>query len=81
MQLFEPSETGWNGLAYYYHLCSGWSEESPWKLPDLEESLQQFKSLNLNKCRFEKSKDVLLEICKLILDAIEQHETVWIAEE
>lgn len=81
MEQFKPSTEGWMGLAYYYHMSMGWYDESPWKIPNLEECLQHFKQLDISDCRFKESEKVLLEICEFVHSAIQKHENVWIAEE
>lgn len=81
MEQFKPSDSGWMGLSYYYHLYIGWYEESPWEIPNLSEALEQFNNLNKSNFRFQKSLEVLLEICKLLNLAVEQNESVWIAYE
>jgi len=81
MEQFEPDSEGWSGLTYYYHLAIGWYEESPWKIPDLKNCLQQFEEVNLSKCRFDESKEVRGEICEFFRDAIKTDSSVWITEE
>lgn len=83
MEQFTPSEDGWTGLAYYYHLLLGWCEESPWKISDAEDCLKQFRSLDVsnNQLRFGESKEVLDAICHMLEDAVKGHEDVWISED
>jgi len=81
MRSIEPSENGWTGLAYYYHLCIGWYNENPWRIPNLKDCLLQFNNLETRNFRFEKTKNVLEEICSIISDAINENESIWIAEE
>lgn len=81
MELIKPLESGWVGLAYYYHLCIGWEEERPWKMPSPNDALQQLKALDTDNIRFLKSKDVLVDICELLAEAITQNDTVWIAKD
>lgn len=38
-----PEQTGWTGLACYYHLHEGWYEESPWQIPDVGIVYNQLK--------------------------------------
>lgn len=80
MEQFEPTEKGWEGLAYYYHLNIGWYENSPWEIPNLESALQQFQSIK-SMLRFEKSKEVLSTICNFILSAINENAKVYLSEE
>ena len=81
MRHFLPTGSGWTGLAYYYHICIGWEEESPWKIPDLNEALAEFQSLNPQKLEFNTSPEVLYAICELIATAIKKNEQVWIAKD
>ncbi|WP_051684991.1 hypothetical protein [Clostridium sp. KNHs205] len=81
MEQFKPTEKGWEGLAYYYHLHIGWYENSPWEILDLESVLQQFRSVEQTILRFEKSSEVLSAICRFILDAIMENARLYISEE
>jgi len=81
MAQFVPSQQGWSGLAYYYHLAIGWYEESPWQITHLDEIKTQFCNLSIENCRFDKSRAVYKEICDLLREAIENNESVLIAEE
>lgn len=81
LEQITPSEKGWEGLAYYYHLCIGWYENSPWEIPDIKEALEQLKGLISCDFRFEKSKDALNSICIFLFNAIEENERVYISEE
>ena len=82
MRLFQPTESGWTGLAYYYNLDIGWYEESPWKIPDVIDALHQFESLNhISGSHFKESQEILNEIRGFLSAAIKQNDGVWIAEE
>lgn len=81
MEQFEPEGNGWTGLAYYYNLCEGWNDSSPWKIPDVHDALRQFKGLRIKNMRFKESHKVLSEIFNLLTKALEQNEDVWIADE
>jgi len=80
VEQIEPTESGWVGLAYHFHMYTGWYNESPWMIPNPLETLEQLTSLNISKCRLEKSKEVLKKICRFMTDALEQSESVWISE-
>lgn len=77
MKRIAPQKDGWTGLAYYYNMCLGWYEESPWVVDDLHMSLEQF-------CKIEKydlskeAKEVLGEICGMLKEAIENDLVVLI---
>ena len=81
MEKFEPVENGWTGLAYYYNLCEGWNTESPWKIPDVHDALKQLESIKNKNMRYEKSHEVLAEICNLLVEAVKQNEEILIADE
>jgi hypothetical protein len=69
MDQLTPAETGWTGIAYYYHMVTGWYDEDMWVMKDIVESYNQFKSVS-KKQLDEKSVCVLNEICKLLKEAI-----------
>jgi len=81
MRQFSPSDFGWTGLAYQYHLGVGWEEGKLWEIPDLLEALNEFQTLDPQKLEFDSSQEVLSAICNLIRDAISHHEKVWIEKE
>jgi len=78
MRQFEPTDSGWQGIAYYYHMCIGWVDNRLWEIPNLSEALADFQSLDASNLIFNKSSDVLFEICKLLADATNNHEKVLI---
>lgn len=41
MKLMRPDAQGWTGLAYNYNMDTGWYEESPWLIKDLQMALTQ----------------------------------------
>lgn len=81
LEQITPAEKGWEGLAYYYHLCIGWYEHSPWEIPDTKNALEQLKSFRSSDFRFERSKDVLETICTFLSNAIKEGKKVYICEE
>lgn len=81
MRLFTPTNLGWIGLAYYYHMGIGWEEESPWEVPNLNETLAELQSLDERKLEFRGSSEVLSAVCQLLASAIREQEKVWIAKE
>ncbi len=81
MRQFQPGKHGWQGLAYYYNLDIGWEEADYWKIPDLNEVLMEFNSLNTEKLQFKDSKNVLQEICDLICDAINTNQNIYICKD
>lgn len=74
---FKPTASGWQGLAYYYHLVSGW-EEGIWELPNINSALVEFQSIKASRFRFSETADVLAAICDLLKSAINENQKVWI---
>jgi len=74
---FEPTETGWQGLAYYYNLVIGW-EEGIWEIPSNSSALIEFRSIRESGFSFPETKDVLTAICNLLESAVEERQKVWI---
>jgi len=81
MEKIEPTSNGWTGLAYYYNLDEGWYDDSPWKIPNVAETLSQLKQIENVEFRFPESKNVINEICILLNKAIEDNICVYIARE
>ena len=81
MDKIEPEANGWTGLAYYYNLDEGWFDDSPWMIPSIEEALDQFRQVENATFRFEKTQDVIKEICNLLAIASETHCDAFIAKE
>lgn len=77
MRQFEPTSSGWQGLAYYYNLVIGW-EDGIWEIPNARSALAEFQSINPNKLEFNGSAEVLSAICDLLATAISENQEVWI---
>lgn len=78
----EPEEKGWSSLAYYYHLDSGWYEESPWLLQDINAAIEQLKSIKKDKLSASRgSINVLIEIIKVLEDSVISGDNILIAYE
>lgn len=77
MDQFEPTPSGWQGLAYYYHLVTGW-EDGIWEIPNIHSALAEFRSINPKKLEFNGSAEVLSAICDLLAMAIKENQKVWI---
>lgn len=71
----KPAETGWTALAYYYHLCIGWEDESPWRIPDVREALEQFETVDGNTLD-SVTCQVLEHLVDLLRTAFEKRENV-----
>lgn len=78
--LFKPKQNGWEGLAYYYHLDEGWYEESPWRIPDIREAYNQFKSI-YDEIENSICKELLEDILQILNLAIEDEEAIFISYE
>ena len=69
MTAIEPQSTGWTSLAYYYNLDIGWYEESPWKIQNLGEAIQQLEGIDRSKLN-KIDKEVLEEMLRVFKKAI-----------
>ena len=69
---------GWPSLAYNYHLDKGWNEESPWLIPNVEEAIQQFQSINLPKEK-QNLKVLLNGIIEFLIEVKETGDSVYIS--
>jgi hypothetical protein len=80
IKYIEPDKNTWTGLAYYYHLVIGSTEEEHWQIPDLEEALSQLKSISIpeNEQMHEVRTQVLPEIMNVISEGIEAQVPVYI---
>ena len=78
MQQFQPTASGWQGLAYYYHLAIGWEEGKVWEVPDVHSALAEFQSIDSSKLKFKGSAEVLSVICDLLRLAINENQKVWL---
>ena len=74
---FKPTDTGWQGLAYYYHLVIGW-EENMWEISNINSTFTDFQSIDASSFRFPETKEVLAAICDLLTTAIKENQKVWI---
>lgn len=82
MNAVEPEEKGWSSLAYYYNLYSGWYEESPWLLQDINAAVEQLKSIKEDKLSNSRgSVNVLTDIIKVLEDAVISGDSILIAYE
>ena len=82
MNAVEPEEKDWSSLAYYYNLYSGWYEESPWLLQDINAAVEQLKSIKEDKLSVNRgSMNVLIEIIKVFEYAVIAGDSILIAYE
>lgn len=80
MDQFEPTSSGWQGLAYYYNLVIGW-EDGIWEIPNINSSLTEFQSINGSQFRYPETVEVLSDICDFLKSAIKDNQRVWIDKE
>lgn len=77
MGQFESTSSGWQGLAYYYNLVTGW-EDGIWEIPNINSALIEFQSINGSQFRYPETAEVLSAICDLLKSAIKDNQRVWI---
>jgi len=61
MRSIKSTDTRRTDLAYYYHMYTGWYDESPWKIVEPEKALSQFESIDRALLKIETAQ-VLEEI-------------------
>lgn len=80
MKLMHPDAQGWTGLAYNYNMDTGWYEESPWVIKDLQMALKQFESID-DKNLCGEATEILMMICDIFREAISNNDEIYIARE
>ena len=80
MRLMLPDEQGWTGLAYCYNMYTGWYENSPWVIEDLQIALKQFKSIDETKL-CDEAVEILMLLCSILRESILNSYEVSIARE
>ena len=80
MRLMLPDEQGWTGLAYCYNMYTGWYEDSPWVIEDLQIALKQFESIDETKL-CDEALEILMLLCNVLREAILNNYEVSIARE
>ncbi len=65
MRAIQPVNGEWQSLAYYYNLYEGWYDDSPWPIPDNQEALKQFESIDKSQLG-EVPKEILTKIIGLL---------------
>lgn len=78
MNLIQPEDAGWTGLAYFYHLYTGWYEEDNWLIPNILEVYYQLSNINSNELINKEEKEVLNLILNLLKYAIDNNSKVYI---
>ncbi|KQO01102.1 hypothetical protein [Paenibacillus sp. Leaf72] len=79
IRIIKPEEHGWTGLAYYYNVEEPWCEE-PWRIPDIDVVLKQLKKIESDQLNKE-AKELLIEVCQMLLVSMNLNEDVWIVDE
>jgi ABC-type transport system substrate-binding protein len=78
MEKIKPASDGWHSLAYYYNMHEGWYDQSPWQIPNVNEALDQLKTIDTTG--FDKeTNDVYNDVCALLAQAASEKKPVWIA--
>ena len=77
MSKIQPSDQGWTGLAYHYHMCTGWNENSPWEVDNPRKVLEQLEEIDKQGLDKE-TVQVLEEICRLFSDALNADRKIFI---
>lgn len=80
MRLMTCDKQGWTGLAYCYNMCTGWYEESPWQIEDLQMALKQFGEVD-GTALCDEAVDILTLICNRFSEAINKNHEVFIVRE
>ena len=80
MRLVLPDEQGWTGLAYCYNMYTGWYEDSPWVIEDLQIALKQFESIDEMKL-CDEAVEILMLLCNILREAILNNYEVSLARE
>ncbi|WP_127533291.1 hypothetical protein [Paenibacillus kobensis] len=77
MAAIQPNENGWSGLAYYYHTDTGWFEETPWRIPDIGDALNNLQSVS--KIELDQATlTVFQSIVEILHQAQSIDREVWI---
>lgn len=80
MRLMLPDEQGWTGLANCYNMYTGWYEDSPWVIEDLQIALKQLESIDETKL-CDEAVEILILLCNILREAILNNDEVSIARE
>jgi|LSQX01.3.fsa_nt_gb hypothetical protein len=82
MELIEPENGKWIGMAHYYHVDdNGWyMGDKPWKIPDVKSFIKQLDTIDLNKLG-DLDKEVYKGIHNLLTEAEMNEESVYITRD
>lgn len=79
INLYTSGESGWTGLARYYHSKTGWYEKNPWKIPYVKDVLREFKKLEIDNLKIKESKEIFCKLRDFLEEAVQKNECVWIS--
>ncbi|MFD1886472.1 hypothetical protein [Paenibacillus wenxiniae] len=77
MAAIAATQNGWNGLSYYYHLDTGWFEKRPWRIPDLDDALQDIQNVDTTQLD-HKALLVYRNLYELLHQAKLINQDVWV---
>lgn len=77
LSLIEPTDAGWKGLAYYYHMHEGWYEESPWQITDIAATINELQKINKNSLDIQ-TQNAFNDLIELLTNALSENNAVWI---
>ncbi len=78
MNLVRPERERWTGLAYYYHLYTGWYEEDNWLIPNILETYEQLVNIDSGELENKEEKEILDLVVNLLKRAIDNNGKVYI---
>ena len=78
MKLVRPEKEGWTGLAYFYHLYTGWYEEDNWLVPNISEAYRQLVNIDSNELVNREEKEVLILVLNLFKHALDNNGRIYI---
>lgn len=80
MYAIEAEKKGWTELAYYFNMQEGWYEESPWKVPNINQVIEQLGKID-KKQLDETTIQILEDMIRIFISAEETNNEVYIAYE
>lgn len=79
--LIEPNEEGnWEGVAFHYHLTTGWYDE-PWRCDDVGLFLQQLEAVDEKNLKDSESLKILKTLILLLENTLNSNGTLTIERE
>lgn len=59
------------GLVYYYSMHEGWYDESPWKIPNLNEAIEHFSKVKIENLE-QEVQQTLEDVIKILPEIIKE---------